>query len=80
MIARCEWQTRFDHPASGVALQNAISQWSQQVMPAILTRFFDRHCPATERWRIASLELDLGTIDLNTLDETLAQRFEAALE
>lgn len=80
MIARCEWQTRFDHPASGVALQNAISQWSQQVMPTILTRFFDRHCPATERWRIASLELDLGTIDLATLDETLAQRFEAALE
>lgn len=80
MIARCEWQTRFDQADSGVALQNALSQWSQQVMPAILTRFFDRHCPATERWRIESLELDLGTIALDTLDETLAQRFEAALE
>lgn len=80
MIARCEWQTRFDQPSCAVALQNAISQWSQQVMPAILARFFTRHCPATERWRIESLELDLGTIDLNTLDETLAQRFESALE
>lgn len=80
MIARCEWQTRFDQASSGVALQNALSQWSQQVMPAILTRFFDHHCPATERWRIESLELDLGAIDLDSLDETLAQRFEAALE
>lgn len=80
MIARCEWQTRFDQADSGVALQNALSQWSQQVMPAILTRFFDRHCPATERWRIESLELDLGTVALDSLDETLAQRFEAALE
>lgn len=80
MIARCEWQTRFDQPSCAVALQNAISQWSQQIMPAILARFFARHCPATERWRIESLELDLGTIDLTSLDETLAQRFESALE
>ncbi|MBO8134903.1 contractile injection system tape measure protein [Dickeya fangzhongdai] len=80
VIARCEWQTRFDQEAHAVALQNALSQWSHQVMPEILCRFFDAHCPATDRWRIERLEVDLGSVPLLSLDETLTQRLVAALE
>ncbi|MCA7012171.1 hypothetical protein LF934_05880 [Dickeya dadantii] len=80
VIARCEWQTRFDQEAHAVALQNALSQWSHQVMPDILCRFFDAHCPTTDRWRIERLEVDLGSVSLLSLDDTLTQRLVAALE
>ncbi|MGM3182021.1 contractile injection system tape measure protein [Dickeya oryzae] len=80
VIARCEWQTRFDQEAHAVALQNALSQWSHQVMPGILCRFFDAHCPTTDNWRIERLEVDLGSVPLLSLDDTLTQRLVAALE
>ncbi|MCI4208351.1 contractile injection system tape measure protein, partial [Dickeya dianthicola] len=80
VIARCEWQTRFDQGAHAVALQNALSQWSRQVMPDILSRFFDAHCPTTDCWRIERLEVDLGRVPLLSLDDTLTQRLAAALE
>ncbi|KUI96884.1 hypothetical protein VRK_40650 [Vibrio sp. MEBiC08052] len=80
MVARCQWQTQFDDREYAVALQNALSQWSHQVLPGILGQCFERYCPAAQIWQIERLELDLGTLSLQDLDRQLPQRVRDALE
>jgi hypothetical protein len=80
VIAQCHWQTGFDEVQEASALQNAISQWSQQVLPNILNACFDQHCPTAQIWRITRMELDLGTISLSELDRELPLRLKAAVE
>ncbi|MDW6002500.1 contractile injection system tape measure protein [Vibrio mangrovi] len=80
IIAQCQWQTCFDDRDDAVALQNALSQWSNQVLPGILSRCFEQHCPAAQIWRIDRLELNLGTIALQDLDRELPQRVREAAE
>lgn len=80
VIAQCQWHTQFDDQSNSVRLQDAISQWSQQVLPTLIGEFFDKYCPTTQIWRIDTLALDLGSITLDGLDQQLPQRVSAALE
>ncbi|SIO96202.1 contractile injection system tape measure protein [Vibrio spartinae] len=80
MVACCQWQTQFDDREHAVALQNALSQWSNQALPGILSQSFERYCPAAQIWQIERLELDLGTLSLQDLDRQLPQRVRDALE
>lgn len=80
VIAQCQWHTQFDDQSNSVRLQDAISQWSHQVLPTLIGEFFDKYCPTTQIWRIDSLALDLGSIPLEDLDQLLPQRVSAALE
>lgn len=80
VIAQCQWQTRFDDQHNATALQNALSQWSNHVLPDLIAEFFDKYCPSTQIWRIDELALDLGTLSLNELDSQLPSRVASALE
>ncbi|OHU84956.1 MULTISPECIES: contractile injection system tape measure protein [Pseudoalteromonas] len=80
MIGQCQWQTSFDDQTNVTQLQDALSQWSNQILPSVLNSVFERYCPAAQTWRIEQLHIDLGTLALSELDTQLPIKVAAALE
>lgn len=79
IIARCVWDHSFDVPTQALALQDFISQWSHTILRQELEACFEALCPTDCAWRLDVLELDLGEIWLDELDEELPRRLSAAL-
>ncbi|CAM4139376.1 contractile injection system tape measure protein [Pseudoalteromonas byunsanensis] len=80
MIGQCQWQTSFDDQSNVTQLQDALSQWSNQILPSVLNSVFERYCPSGQTWRIEQLHIDLGSLTLNELDTQLSQKVAAAVE
>lgn len=68
-------QDRADH-----ATRNGLSQLFRRRMIPILERVFDRVSQPDRLYRIDRLQVDLGSIPLQQLEQVLPGRFEAALE
>lgn len=80
VIAQCRWQTTFDQEATGVALQDFLSHWSNSELPGEVGASFDRLCPPGSTWRIERLQLELGDIGLEELPQELPRRLRASLQ
>lgn len=80
VIAQCAWQSSFDQQSRATELQSFISQWSNSVLLEELEQCFNRLCPATQTWRIDTLEIDLGDIYFDELPQELSRRLRARLD
>ncbi|MCS0610343.1 contractile injection system tape measure protein [Massilia solisilvae] len=80
VIAQCRWQTTFDHEATGVALQDFLSHWSNSELPGEIAASVERRCPPGTTWRIERLQLELGDIALEELPLELPRRLRASLQ
>lgn len=79
MIAQCGWRSVFDQQTKAVELQDFISRWSNTILVEVLDKYFTHICPATQTWRIDTLQLDLGDIALDDLPTELPKRLHASL-
>ncbi len=79
VIAKCRWHSEFDHKDKAVELQDFISRWSNTVLVEELEQYFEQVCPSTQTWRIETLALDLGDIDLEDLPTELPKRIRECL-
>lgn len=79
VIAKCRWQSEFDHKDKAVELQDFISRWSNTVLVEELEQYFEQVCPSTQTWRIETLALDLGDIELEDLPTELPKRIRECL-
>lgn len=79
IVSTLMWDTTFDDKALGVGLQDRISHWSNFVMPGELDYVFKQVCPDGMSLSINSLEVDLGEIAVDDLEQQLKIRLEAAL-
>lgn len=79
IVACCHWNTSFDNKDKGTELQNAISYWSEHHMPREISSVFDVVCPEEQTLKIKSLELNLGIINYENLEESLYLKLKAQL-
>lgn len=79
LIGQCRWQSRLDQQEGAVAVQDRLSHWSRDVLPAVLDEVLDACCPAQRTLRIDRLELQLGEIALQALEQELPRRLGLAL-
>ncbi len=79
IVARCRWNTSFDNKDKGTELQNTISYWSEYHMPIEISSVFDAVCAEEQTLKIKSLELDLGIINYENLEESLCLELKAQL-
>jgi hypothetical protein len=80
IVSTLTWDTTFDDKALGVDLQNRIGHWSNFVMPGELDYVFKQACPEGMSLSISSLEIDLGEIAVDNLEQQLKVRLGAALK
>ncbi len=80
IISRFKWQTSFDNKDKGFEVQERLSAWSQNFMPNTVTEVFDKMCPNEQIWRIPTLELDLGTINLDNMEAEMALQLQIKLQ
>jgi hypothetical protein len=78
-VAQCLWDTTFDDQSLAYQLQEYLSQWSNTELSSLLDRAFQQFCPVGQIWRIGTLNLDLGEIDLDELRTELPRRVQAGL-
>ncbi len=66
--------------SDALALQNRLSKLSQDWLMPALERIFDHCVPADENWFIARLEIDAGTLNIDSLEQDLADIVAKAVE
>ncbi len=79
IISRIKWDTQVLDRGIALDFQNRISDWSNTTMVREVNPVFDNLCPENRTWRINRLELDLGTLDYNYLEEELLHRMLKSL-
>lgn len=79
IISRFQWQTTFDQKEKAFELQNRIGAWSKFSLYREIAAVFDSLCPPNETWVIDQLEIDLGTIEFDSLEPALGSRLQARL-
>ena len=80
IISSLKWDTLFDQKDGATMLQNRLSSWSKIYMPNEIISIFNKVCPPEQTWKIQSLQLNLGTIDLNNLEFELTIRLRRQLQ
>lgn len=80
IIAKCTWRSDFDLESKAVELQDFVSRWSHSVLQDELEKYFNHICPTTQTWRIDSLCLDLGDLQLDDLPSELPKRLRSSLQ
>ena len=80
IISRFRWDTSFDNKGLATQLQANLSHWTRNYMPLELNRIFDELCAPEQTWQIASMELDLGTVDYQNLKYDLSRKLRNALK
>lgn len=80
IISTIGWQTVFDSREDAAQLQQRLSAWSKFRMPLCVSSAFDKICPADQVWAINTLEVDLGSIDYNDLENELSKRLVDILQ
>ncbi|MGB8195039.1 MAG: contractile injection system tape measure protein, partial [Chitinophagaceae bacterium] len=79
IVSRLRWNTSFDMKERATELQQRLSALSGIKMQREMADVFDKLCPPEQTWRIHSLELNLGEIDLDTLEPDLLEKMRAIL-
>lgn len=79
IIAHCNWDTSFDSKEQGVQLQDMISHWSHYHLSRELTPLFNEICPEGQTLKINTLEVDLGIIEYQDLQDDLPLKLKSVL-
>ncbi|WP_262965037.1 contractile injection system tape measure protein [Methylobacter psychrophilus] len=66
--------------SDALALQNRLSRLSQDWLMPALERVFDHCVPADENWFIERLKIDAGTLNIDSLEQDLADIVAKAVE
>ncbi|MEE1944503.1 contractile injection system tape measure protein [Pedobacter sp. KR3-3] len=79
IITRLNWDTTFNQRENSVMLQNRLSNWSNKIMVRELASLFDEICPPDQCWQLDFLQLNLGQISIDELEDTLSIRLLSQL-
>ena len=79
VVAECRWDSLFDDENMSFQLQEYLSYFSQTALLRILQKGFDRHIPANQIFRIDTLVLDLGVLQIEDLETQLSNAIETCL-
>jgi len=79
VVSRCTWEHTLSLSDGAVDVQNLLSRWSRDSLPAVVGQCLDAICPSSLRWRVDRIELDLGSIDQDELLIELPRRIAKAL-
>ncbi len=79
IISSLGWNTRFNKKDRAIELQDRISAYSQFNLQQEITSVFDKCCPPDQTWKIPLLELDLGLISFNDLENELGLKLRTLL-
>lgn len=79
IISTFNWNTFLDQKEKANELQSRLSVWSGINMQKEINEVFNKLCPPDQTWRIDQLELDLGVIEMDSLESDLAHRLRMQL-
>lgn len=79
IISTFNWNTFLDQKERAFELQGRLSAWSGINMQKEINEVFNRLCPPDQTWRIDQLELDLGVIEMDSLESDLARQLRIQL-
>lgn len=79
IISSLNWNTTFNEKEKAHHLQDRLSGLSRLRLQREITQVFDDYCPEDQVWRIDSLELDLGVIDINYLETEVTRKIRQCL-
>lgn len=79
IISRLKWDTQVSDKEMSFDFQNRISDWSNTTMLRNMDAVFNKMPIENGIWRIEELELDLGKINYNNLEEELSIQFIQSL-
>ena len=71
IISKFRWDTRINDEKKAFELQDQLISWTKKSIKPEIGSLFDQICPEDQYWRIDSLELDLGIIELGDLQGEL---------
>ncbi len=79
-IATIRWETSLDNRELSFQFQEQLSALSRNLLPKVMETTFDTTCPENQFWQIPSVELDLGVIDLDSIQNNLPQKLSEQLK
>ncbi|MFT5822741.1 MAG: hypothetical protein ACI8ZM_003998 [Crocinitomix sp.] len=79
IVSKINWDLAYDNRKDVQDLQSTFGAWTKVDMLNEMNALFNQLCPSDQTWRINRLELDLGDILKEDIDEELPKRFRAAL-
>lgn len=79
IISTFSWNTFLDQKDKAGELQARLSAWSGINMQKEINEVFNKLCPPDQTWRIDQLELDLGAIEMHSLESDLARSLRMQL-
>jgi len=80
IISKVNWKSNFDDRSKAFHLQGVLSDWSKNNMPKEAEKILSRICPSNQKWRIDTLNLNLGVIKYDELESSLSDAFRTQLE
>ncbi len=80
IISKVCWKSNFDDRGKSFHLQSILSDWSKNHMPKEAEKILDKMCPSNQKWRIDTLNLNLGLIRYEELEASLHDTFRIQLE
>lgn len=80
IISKLNWKTYLSTKEVAAELQDKISKWTKFNFDRTLLPVFNRICPPDHTFRIPNLELDLGEIDFNDLEQCLEKLIPQKIE
>jgi hypothetical protein len=79
IVSKINWDLTFDKKEKIQDLQSKFGAWSKVDMLAEMNELFNGICPIDQTWKIDELEIDLGDLNYEDLEDELPKRFRLAL-
>ncbi|NOQ72951.1 MAG: hypothetical protein GQ574_13160 [Crocinitomix sp.] len=79
IVSKINWDLAYDNRQDVQDLQSTFGAWTKADMLQEMNALFNQLCPSDQTWQINTLELDLGEMLKDDIDEELPKRFRAAL-
>jgi hypothetical protein len=79
IVSKISWDLTFDKREKIQDLQSKFGAWSKVDMLEEMNELFSGICPIDQTWKIDELEIDLGDLDYDDLEDELPKRFRLAL-
>ncbi len=79
LVSTCRWDSTIDNQANAYQLQEVLSGWSHKHLKILLEKEFERYCPADEIWRFKEMEINIGHIDYENIEEELSEKVKESV-
>ena len=80
IVHKLSWKTSINDKELAPDLQNKLSGWTNFQLSSELKAVFERYNPLEQNWIIPKLEVDLGTVAYENIEEVLAQKLPQLIE